>query len=86
MGATKDLMIRIREEEYYLIPMDVRERYFHSNMITPELRDWNELMQDEMYCKLYKEKKKISGDLEQRAFDLREQKRKVNSIEVITNN
>lgn len=82
MGASKDLLIRMREEEYYAIPHEIRQTYFQTKMVTPELNDWNELMNDELYAKLYKEKKKVSKDLEQRAYDLREQKRKVNNIEV----
>ena len=78
MGASNELMIRMQEQEFYSIPSEIRERYFNSKMITPELGDWSELMQDETYAKLYKEKKKVSKDLEQRAFDLREQKRNNN--------
>jgi len=82
MGATKELMIRMREEEFYSIPHEVRQQYFQDKMITPELNDWKELMQDETYSKLYKEKKKVSKDLEQCAYALREQRRKANNTEV----
>jgi len=75
MGASSELMIRMREEEFYLIPHEIRQKYLQSKMVTPELNDWSELMNDELYSKLYKEKKKVSKDLEQRAYDLREIKR-----------
>ena len=75
MGATSELVIRMKEEEYYSIPHEFRQKYLQSKMVTPELNDWSELMLDETYAKLYKEKKKVSKDLEQRAFDLREAKR-----------
>jgi len=82
MGANSELMIRMREEEFYAIPHEIRQQYFQSKMVTPELNDWVELMNDELYSSLYKQKKKVTKDLEQRAFDLREQKRKINNIEV----
>jgi len=82
MGASNELMIRMKEEEFYAIPHEIRQQYLQSKMVTPELNDWGELMQDETYSRLYKEKKKVSKDLEQRAYDLREQKRKINNIEV----
>jgi hypothetical protein len=44
-------------------------------MVTPELNDWSELMQDEHYSVLYYASKKVKQNLEQRAFDLREKKR-----------
>lgn len=75
MGATSELVIRMKEEEYYAIPHEFRQKYLQSKMVTPELNDWNELMKDETYAKLYVQKKKFSRDLEQRAFDLREAKR-----------
>jgi len=81
MGANSELMIRMREEEFYAIPHEIRQQYLQSKMVTPELNDWSELMKDETYSKLYKEKKKVSKDLEQRAYDLREQKR-INNINV----
>lgn len=82
MGATSELMIRMREEEFYSIPPEIRQQYLNSKMITPELGDWSELMRDETYMKLYKQKKQVSKDLEQRTYDLREAKRKINNLEV----
>ena len=70
------------EEEFYRVPSEIRQQHFNHKMITPELSDWSELMNDELYNQLYRLKKKASKDLEQRAFDLREQRRKVNNIEV----
>jgi len=81
MGANSELMIRMREEDFYEIPHEIRQQYLQSKMVTPELNDWSELMKDETYSKLYKQKKKVSKDLEQRAYDLREQKR-INNINV----
>ena len=75
MGASSELLIRMKEEDFYSIPHEIRQQYLQSKMVTPELNDWNELMNDELYSKLYKQKKQVSKDLEQRAYDLREQKR-----------
>ena len=82
MATSNELMIRMREEEFYAIPHEIRQQYLQSKMVTPELNDWSELMKDETYSKLYKEKKKVTIDLDQRAFELREEKRKINNIEV----
>lgn len=82
MGASKDLLIRMTETEYFEIPNAIRECHFSGKIISSELGDWKELMLDETYSKLYKEKKKVSKDLEQRAYDLREAKRRINNIEV----
>jgi len=82
MGQSSELMIRMKEEEFYSIPHEIRQTYFQSKMVTPELNDWAELMQDEVYKALYQMKKKVSKDLDNRAYELREQKRKINNIEV----
>jgi len=78
MGATKDIMIRMQEEEYYSIPYEIRERHFSSKMLTPELNDFNELMNDEIYKLLYKDSKKAKKRLEDYTHELREKNRKLN--------
>lgn len=78
MGATKELLIRMSEQEFYTMPENVRG-YLQSKMVTPEMNDWSELMEDELYASLYKSKKKVTKDLDQRAYDLREQRRKINN-------
>ena len=78
MGATKELLIRMSEQEFYRMPENVRG-YLQSKMVTPEMNDWSELMEDELYASLYKSKKKVTKDLDQRAYDLREQRRKINN-------
>jgi len=74
MGATSEMIIRMKEEDYFKIPSEIREQHLSSKIVSPELNDWSELMLDETYSKLYKQKKQIQKDLDQRAFDLREQK------------
>lgn len=76
MGATKDILIRMNESEYSAIPNEIKERYFNSKNVTTEINDWGENMKDDLYAKLYKEKKEISKQLEERQYQLRELRRK----------
>jgi hypothetical protein len=76
MESNREVVLRMSEEYYLSIPDEARG-YLSTKRIDIEMSDWSELMQDETYSKLYKEKKKVSKDLEQRAYDLREAKRKV---------
>ena len=81
MESNREVVLRMSEEYYLAIP-DKARGYLSTKRIDTEMGDWSELMRDETYSKLYKDKKKITKDLEQRAFDLREAKRKINSINV----
>lgn len=76
MGATKDVVIRMKEEEYSIIPNEFKERYFNSKNVSIETNDWAENMKDEMYSSLYKQKKYIQKQLEEREYQLRENRRK----------
>lgn len=76
MGATKDILIRMREEEYAFIPNEIKEMYFNSKNITVEVNDWQENMKDELYAKLYKQSKEIKKQLSEREYQLREIRRK----------
>ena len=78
MGANKELMFRMQEEEYFAIPYEIREKHFSSKNMTPELSDFNELMKDAEYKKLYKESKLAKKRLLNQAAKLREEKRKLN--------
>ena len=78
MGATKELMFRMQEQEYFAIPYEIREKHFASKNMTPELSDFNELMKDAEYKKLYKESKLAKERLLNQATKLREEKRKLN--------
>lgn len=63
------------EREYMDIPEDIRQAHLSSKIYSESPNDFDELMQDELYSKLYKESKKIKKDLEERQFQLRENKR-----------
>lgn len=78
MSATKQVFLKLTEEEYNQIPSEVKERFFHSKNITRETNDWSENMLDETYSRLYKKKKEISKQLEEREYQLRENRRKLN--------
>lgn len=76
MGASKNIFISMREEEYNLIPYEIKEMYFNSKNVTKEINDFDENMKDSLFCELYKQKRKISKQLEEREYQLREQRRK----------
>lgn len=76
MGLTKQVFIKLTEEEYNEIPSEIKERFFHSKNITRETNDWAENMLDETYSRIYKEKKEISKQIEEREYQLRENRRK----------
>lgn len=76
MSASKDLFLRLREEEYFAIPEEIREVHLRSKIYSESVQDFDELMQDETYAKLHKEHKKVKSALEERAYQIRENKRK----------
>lgn len=76
MGLSKDVLIRMKEEEYAFIPNEIKEMYFNSKNVTTETNDWAENMKDECYAKLYKQSKDIKKQLSEREFQLREARRK----------
>lgn len=76
MGASSELFIKMSEEEYFAIPDELRERHLAHKVYSQSVHDFQELMQDEIYADLYKKKKQISKDLDERQYYLREQKRK----------
>lgn len=72
----KEVFIRMREEEYALIPSEIKDRFFTSKNITVENNDWSENMKDPLFEKYYKEKKQAQKYLEKRQYELREERRK----------
>lgn len=73
---SKEIFIKMREEEYAEIPNEIKERFFNSKNVTKETNDWALNMEDEMYKRLYSESKKAKKLLEEREHQLREQRRK----------
>ena len=76
MGANSEVFLKMTEQEYNEIPFDVKERYLNSKNYTRNVNDWSENMEDETYKKLYNQSKKIKKQLEQREYELREERRK----------
>jgi len=76
MAASKELFIKMSEEEYFNIPEETRESHLRHKVYSESAHDFNELMEDEMYARLYKEKRYVSKELDERQYYLREQKRK----------
>lgn len=79
MSANKDLFLRFRESEYMEIPEKIREIYLRDKIYSESVNDFDELMQDDTYARLHKEKKHITEQLNERQYQLREQKRNGNN-------
>lgn len=76
MGASKDVFIKMMEDEYEAIPFDIRQRYLMSKNVTNVVNDYEENMKDEHYAMLYSEKKKATKALSEYEYYIREKRRK----------
>lgn len=76
MGVSKEVFIKMSEDEYDKIPSEIKERFFSAKNITRETNDWSINMQDEMFSDLYSKAKKAKKLLEEREYQLRELRRK----------
>lgn len=76
MGFSSEIFIKMSEEEYALVPTEIKERFFSSKNITRETNDWSENMKDTLFEKLYNDSKKAKKLLEERQYQLRENRRK----------
>lgn len=72
---SKEIFIKMREQEYNEIPNEIKERYFNSKNVTSETNDWAENMKDDTYSSLYAQSKKLKKQLEERQYQLREERR-----------
>jgi hypothetical protein len=72
---SKEVFIKMRESEYEEIPNEIKERYFNSKNVTREVNDWELNMQDPIFKSLYDQNKKIKKQLEERQYQLREERR-----------
>lgn len=75
MGASSDVFLRMTEEHYLSIPEDIRMCFLSSKRVDSERGDWSENMTDEYYSKLYNSIKSDKKSLEEREFQLRENRR-----------
>lgn len=78
MGASKDLFIRISEEDYFNIPEGIRQSHLQSKIYSQSKNDFEHLMKDSHYAKLHKTYKKAKKELEEREYQIRENNRKNN--------
>jgi len=78
MGQSSELFLRMSEKEYMEIPELIREVYLRDKIYNQSAHDFKELMQDEAYAELYAKKKEISKHLDERQYQLRENKRNGN--------
>jgi len=72
---SKEVFIKMREEEYDEIPNEIKERFFNSKNVTKEVNDWEINMQDKTYSNLYKTLKETKKHLSEREYQLREERR-----------
>jgi len=76
---SKEVFIKMREEEYNEIPNEIKERFFNSKNITKEENDWAQNMEDKTFNDLYKTLKETKKHLQEREYQLRELRRKNNN-------
>ena len=76
MGFSSEIFIKMSEQEYALVPNEIKERFFSSKNITKETNDWSENMKDPTFEKLYIQSKQVKKQLEERQYQLRESRRK----------
>lgn len=72
---SKEVFIKMREEEYDEIPNEIKERFFNSKNVTKESNDWEINMKDKTYSDLYKTMKETKKHLSEREYQLREERR-----------
>ena len=75
MGFSSEVFIKMSEEEYSLVPTEIKERFFSAKNISRETNDWSENMKDATFEKLYKASKEAKKQLEERQYQLRENRR-----------
>lgn len=82
MGQSKRVFFTMTEEKYSEIPNEFKEIYLNNHNVTREINDFEENMKDDMFAKLYTQKKEVSKQLEERQYQLREERRRIKNIEV----
>ncbi len=70
MGASKEMFVRMREEDYARIPSEQRQRFLSERVIIPDQH--KELYEtDNVYRELYKTYRTAKKDLEDYKYDKR---------------
>jgi len=76
MSGNSTLFLKMSEQDFMQIPDGVRQAHLADKVYQQEDNDFDELMKDEHYRKLYKAKKTASKELTNHTHFLREQRRK----------
>lgn len=76
MGANKTLFLKMQEDEFLSIPKEIRSIYLTDKVYTESANDHAENMQDALYSQYYTAKKEASKQLDERQYQLREERRK----------
>jgi len=69
MGATKEMFLRMREQDFNELDNSVRELFTYVEV--REANEYQENKDDENYLKLYKEQKKSKDNLQKYLFEKR---------------
>lgn len=75
MESNREVFLKMSEEHYMAIPDEIRSGFLTQKRIDSDGYDWQENMKDPIFEKLYKEKKEIVKQLEERQYQLREERR-----------
>ena len=68
MGKTKKYMVSMHEQDYALIPSELRLRFLSDKVIFDDYDDYKD---DAVFQQLYKAKKKATKDLDKWKFNQR---------------
>jgi hypothetical protein len=72
MESNREVFLKMSEEHYMEIPSLTREMFLTSKRIDSDTHDWKENMNDLLFEMLYKRKKEVTKQLEERQYQLRE--------------
>jgi len=72
MESNREVFLKMTEEHYMNIPLETREMFLSSKRIDSDSHDWKENMNDLLFETLYKRKKEVAKQLEERQYQLRE--------------
>jgi hypothetical protein len=69
MGASKEMFLRMREDDFNKLTQDVRNSFTYVEVV--EANEWMTHRSDPIYLSMYNEKKKINDKIKKYLFDKR---------------
>lgn len=75
MDSNRHVFLRMTEEFYMEIPEEIRASYLRDKRVDEETRDWTENMQDPYYARMYEDVKETKKLMQERQYQLREERR-----------